>query len=357
MAKSPISILQELSIKEGYVPIYDFIGVKTDGIYNQFVCKVKCKEFSTEGVGYSKKDAKHNAAKNMLLLLPKKNEISILSPIANTIQISTPKICEPSSPRIQTLSSPNHVNYVGLLQEFCVQQKLMTKDILYEVVDESGPPHMRIFTIEVSVGSIREKGSAQCKKIAKQEAAKKLLQRLHPDIIDKFLKGNKNDTNCKVLEDIIQKLGVEISECIISKPELPVASLSKKAQMLYTKCTNKEFKVTRQDFLLKDLHDLFKKTYSNKISRNMKKKMQIVRDIYTNHADIIEEVMQDIVKALEVKIEKTILPSLTKNYIISLRLSSNPIITQFGMDETKDKAEIQAKYNVIVTVLTLLNIS
>lgn len=243
------------------------------------------------------------------------------------------------------------------MQEFCVQQKLMIKDILYEVIDESGPPHMRNFTIEVSVGSVREEGSAQCKKTAKQEAAKKLLQRLHPDIIDKFLERNKNDTNCKVLEDTIQKLGVEISECIISKPELPVASQSKKAQMLYMKCTNKEFKVTRQDFLLKDLHDSFEKTYSSKISCNIKKKMKTVRDIYTNHAGIIEEVIQDIVRALEVKIEKTILPSLTKSHIICLRLLSNPTIIQIGMDETKDKAEIQAKYNVIVTILTLLNIS
>lgn len=117
MAKSPVSTLQELSIKQGYVPIYDYIGVKTDGIYNQFVYRVNCKKFSAEGVGYSKKDAKHNAAENMLLLLAKENEISVLSPVANTIQISTPtKICEPSPPRIQTLSSPNHVNYVGLLQ-------------------------------------------------------------------------------------------------------------------------------------------------------------------------------------------------------------------------------------------------
>ncbi|KAM0726262.1 hypothetical protein ACS0PU_007446 [Formica fusca] len=303
MAKSPISVLQELSVKQGYVPIYNYTGVKKVGIYNQFVCRVECKQFNAE----------------------------VLSPVANKAQISTPtKICEPTSPsRIQALSNSN-VNYVGLLQEFCVQQKLMIKDILYEVVDESGPPHMRIFTIEASIGSVREK--------------------------DKLLKGNKN-TNYKMLEDTIRKLGIGISECIISEPALPVANLSKKAQTLYMKCNNKELKVTRQDFLLKDLHNLFEETYSNKISFNMREKMQTVRDKYTNHADIIEEVIQDIVRALEVKIEKTILPSLMKGYIICLRLSSNPIITQFGMDETKDKAEIQAKYNIIVTVLALLNIS
>ncbi|XP_070162406.1 RISC-loading complex subunit tarbp2-like isoform X1 [Polyergus mexicanus] len=341
MAKSPISVLQELSIKQGYVPIYNY-SMKKVGICDQFVCRVECKKFSAEGIGNSKKDAKQKAAENMLSLLSKENEISILSPVANKAQIPTStKICEPTTPsKIQAPSSPNHVNYVGMLQEFCVQQKLTIENILYEVVDESGPPHMRIFTIEASIGSIREKGLAQCKKIAKQEAAKKLLHHLHPDI-NKLLNGNKNDTNFKMLEDTIRKLGIGISECMISKPALPVASLSKKAQTLYMKYNDKELKVTRQDFLLKDLHNLFEETYSNKISCNMREKMRIVRDRYTNHADIIEEVIQDIVRALKVKIEKTILPSLMKGYIICLRLSSNPIITQFGMDEIKDKAEIQ----------------
>lgn len=243
------------------------------------------------------------------------------------------------------------------MQEFCAQRKLSINDILYEVVDESGPPHMKTFTIEASIGSLREKGSALCKKIAKQEAAKNLLQRLHPDI-NKLLKRNECEANCKeVLQETIQKLGIEISDCVISKPTLPVANLSKKAQALYMKCTNKELKVTRQEFLLKDLHDLFEKIYSSKISSNMKTKMQAVRNKYTNCANIIKEVIQDIERMLEIKIEKIVLPSLTKNYIICLRLSSQPIITQFGMGETEDKAEVQAMYNVIVTILTFLNIS
>lgn len=243
------------------------------------------------------------------------------------------------------------------MQEICVQQNLSVNDILYEVVNESGPAHMKTFTIEVSIGSAREKGSAPCKKTAKQEAAKNLLQRLYPDI-NKLLKRNENEAKCKeALQETIQKLGIRISDCVITKPTLPVANLSKKAQTLYMKCTNKELKVTRQEFLLKDLHDLFEKTYSSKISSNMQKKMQAVRDKYINCADIIKEVIQDIVRMLEIKIEKIVLPSLTKGCIISLRLSSQPVITQFGMGETEDKAEVQAMYNVIVTILTFLNIS
>lgn len=246
------------------------------------------------------------------------------------------------------------------MQEFCVQQKLSVNDVLYEVINESGPAHMKMFTIEVSIGSVRERGSAPCKKTAKQEAAKNLLKRLHPNVNELLERNNEknNEVNCKeALQETIQKLGIEISECVISKPTLPVANLSKRAQILYMKCTNKELKLTRQDFLLKDLHDLFEKTYSNKIPSNMRKKMQTVRDKYFNRADIIKEIIQDIIKTLGIKIEKIILPSLTKGCIISLRLSSHPIITQLGMGETEEKAEIQAMYNVIVTILTFLNIS
>lgn len=230
---------------------------------------------------------------------------------------------------------------------------------MYNVVDEKGPAHMKMFTIEVSIGSVREKGSAPCKKIAKQEAAKNLLQRLHPDVkVLLEISNEKNKASSKeMLQETIQKLGIEISECVINKPTLPVANLSKKAQTLYMKCTNKERKVTRQDFLLKDLHDLFEKTYSSKISFNMREKMRIVRDKYINHADVIKEVVQDIARTLEIKIEKIILPSITKGCIVSLRLSTQPMITQFGMGETEDEAEIQAMYNVIVTILTFLNIS
>ncbi|XP_025262336.1 RISC-loading complex subunit tarbp2 isoform X2 [Camponotus floridanus] len=364
MSKSPISLLQELGSKQGYVPIYNYVSVKKVGIYDRFVCRVDCKEFNAEGEGNSKKDAKHNAAEKMLSLLAAKNEISVLSPIANKVQTSMPiKTYESILPStMKTQSSPKIVNYVGLLQEFCVQQELLASNIVYKVVDERGPDHMKMFTIEVSIGSICEKGSASCKKIAKQEAAKNLLQHLHPDVKELLERNNEKNNKAsskEMLQETIQKLGIEISECVVSKPTLPVANLSKEAQTLYMKRTNKECKVTRQDFLLKNLHDLFERTYSTKISFNMREKMQIVRDKYINRADVkdVKEVVQDIARALEIKIEKIILPSITKGSIISLRLSSQPIITQLGMGETEDKAEIQAMYNVIVTILTFLNIS
>lgn len=239
-----------------------------------------------------------------------------------------------------------------------MQQQLSIQDILYKVVEESGPDHMKNFTVEVSVRSLRERGTAKCKKIAKQEAAKNLLQLLQPNINMENDKLNSKQLNKEELEDTIRKLGTEISECVISKPKLPLVEISKKAKALYMTRTDKKHKVTRQDFLLKDIHNAFEETYSNKISYNIRQKMKIVRDTCANNADIIQEVVQDIVKALEIKMEKGIIPSLTtENCMVSLRLLSRPIITQCGMDKTKYKAEIKAMYNVIVTILTLLNIS
>lgn len=132
MAKSPISLLQELAIKQGYVPIYNYVSEKKDGIYNRFVCRVDCKNFNAEGVGTSKKDAKQNAAKKMLSLLADKNEISVLLPIANKIETSKPvKICESILPSTtEAESSPKLVNYIGLLQVnfvICLSHNTMVK--------------------------------------------------------------------------------------------------------------------------------------------------------------------------------------------------------------------------------------
>lgn len=117
MAKSPINLLQELAIKQGYVPIYNYVGEKKDGTYNRFICRVDCKEFNAEGVGTSKKNAKQNAAEKMLSLLADKNEISLLSPLASKIQTSMSiETCKSISPSRMEIQSNSKLNYIGALQ-------------------------------------------------------------------------------------------------------------------------------------------------------------------------------------------------------------------------------------------------
>lgn len=67
MARSAISTLQEFSVKQGYMPVYNFYNNSN----NYFCCKVTYRDLSIDGQGRNKKEAKTNAATNMLLMLHK----------------------------------------------------------------------------------------------------------------------------------------------------------------------------------------------------------------------------------------------------------------------------------------------
>ncbi|XP_014467461.1 PREDICTED: uncharacterized protein LOC106740693 [Dinoponera quadriceps] len=181
MSKSPINILQEILVKEGYAPKY---FCSFDAFH--FKCEVTCKNLSASGTGTNKKEAKHNAALNMLSLLnvdlPSKgyqteNSMQSLK-LYQTMNINQSNdISSPSN-----ISSPAYAqmypecNYVGLLQELCVQYRLDLP--IYELVSESGPSHMKTFTIKSNIGCLNRTGIAHCKRSAKQEAAKNALQYL-----------------------------------------------------------------------------------------------------------------------------------------------------------------------------------
>ncbi|XP_011633125.1 interferon-inducible double-stranded RNA-dependent protein kinase activator A-like [Pogonomyrmex barbatus] len=418
MSKSVINVLQELSLKQGFIPIYNFTEKKSNENNLQFICNVSCKQFKTFGTGSSKKEAKHNAAENMLSLLDTNNEISLpadfslehiissnLSPVKNTVFT---KICETSlSP--QSVQSVD-CNYVGMLQELFQRLKIPANNIEYQVVSEEGPCHLKTFTIEVSVGSYKERGSAQCKKTAKQKAAKNLLLHFNQNIIspnttnqiitnlnkdnqktdslnetdqntgnlavtaqnidDLNIMKSKNVTNSNItinkitefnmksLENAIRELGTGILESVSNQSTLAVAKLSEKAKSFYLEYTNQEYKMDRQDpYVINNFHTLFEKNYSSKISYRMREKMQSIIDKYNDQMDLIREIRQDLEKALQVKIEEVNVKTVdsTKCHIICLRLLSSPRITQFGMGETKLKAESRAMYNLMMSILILLN--
>jgi RISC-loading complex subunit TARBP2 len=66
MNKTPVSILQEMMVKQGMIPDYELIHDGGGRHLNTFTYRVSCDGLIATGTGRCKKDAKHEAAKAML---------------------------------------------------------------------------------------------------------------------------------------------------------------------------------------------------------------------------------------------------------------------------------------------------
>lgn len=81
-------------------------------------------------------------------------------------------VAEPSS-------GPGPRSYVSLLNELC---ELYGMDVEYELVGDTGPPHMREFTIRASVGQHIRLARGTTKKAARQLAAQQLYSYLRDNL-------------------------------------------------------------------------------------------------------------------------------------------------------------------------------
>lgn len=122
MGKTPVMILQELGVKEGFLPAYTLAYSQTGKNLNVFTFEVKYKEYVAVGQAFNKKEAKQNAAQNMLTLIneTKSKSIPIITPVLplKSINTSTSISSALASSAWPCQSSPleNLKNYVGSLQ-------------------------------------------------------------------------------------------------------------------------------------------------------------------------------------------------------------------------------------------------
>jgi len=213
---------------------------------------------------------------------------------------------------------------------------------------------MKMFTTEIKVGSFQKMATAHCKKLAKQEAAKLMLQDLNKyiqiDIEKQDENVDKKNVDVKQMYEDIQKLSIEIHQC---EPVQSFEEMTKRAETLFVK--QKMKKEITQNYLIKDCHTLFQRKYSSKIPDSMREKMKMICDKYADQIDLIQKMIQEIESALEVKLQQININNYRKDYLICLRLTSHPNITQFGIGETDDKAKTHAMYNIILTILTFLS--
>ncbi|KAG7207946.1 hypothetical protein KM043_009532 [Ampulex compressa] len=172
MDKTPVTILQELMVKQLCIPAYEEINKLPE---RGFVIRVKCKDLCADGTGLNKKEAKHAAAKKMLSLIAENDKSksipSTVLPVLNSEHksLSNTTKAQPCQPQM--------INYVGLLNEFCAKYKFPSPE--YNV-NSYGPP----FTMTCRVHNIKEEATANNKKEAKQEVSHKVAMGETKDAAD-----------------------------------------------------------------------------------------------------------------------------------------------------------------------------
>lgn len=156
--KTPVTLLHEYLMKGGEVPDYKLVynGVGTHDPLFQY--EVSAKGLVAEGKGKSKKEAKHDAARSLLLKLKDKNAleevVSVVSPYEHSLK----------------------ENAVGQLQDFCTLHN--TALPRYEFIRDEGLAHAKVFGIRCRVSSFFTEAEARTKKQAKQQASHLMLLKL-----------------------------------------------------------------------------------------------------------------------------------------------------------------------------------
>ncbi|XP_063035263.1 RISC-loading complex subunit TARBP2 isoform X1 [Melospiza melodia melodia] len=165
--KTPISLLQEYGTRLGRTPGYDLLKAEGQAHQPNFTFRVTLGDISCTGQGPSKKAAKHKAAEVALRLL--RGGGAMLEPLEHRgppLEMKAPV----SPPQAEC-------NPVGALQELVVQKGWRLPE--YTVTQESGPAHRKEFTMTCRVERFVEIGSGTSKKLAKRNAAAKMLVRIH----------------------------------------------------------------------------------------------------------------------------------------------------------------------------------
>lgn len=154
--QNPIGRLQELAIR-GSEPVARFDLKEAGGEPHAptFVIEATFRNLSTTGIGASKKQAKNMAAQALLRLVESGAEESSPCTLVENTAVG---------------------NKVGELQEICSTQGYPSA--WYEEREPTGPSHSRHFTIVCELESYQEVGEGATKKIAKREAAAKMVTRL-----------------------------------------------------------------------------------------------------------------------------------------------------------------------------------
>lgn len=157
--KTPITILQELCMKRhSALPYYDLMADGTEEPLKIFAYSVDVFGQTATGQGKSKKDAKHEAAINILNILKGMNEFK--ADLHDQVNQQRPQIAEGG-------------DAIGQLLDICVQKDW--PHATFELRKACGTAHNPFFEYECRIASLVRVGGSSTKKGAKQFAAQEML--------------------------------------------------------------------------------------------------------------------------------------------------------------------------------------
>ncbi|XP_072262236.1 RISC-loading complex subunit TARBP2 isoform X2 [Pyxicephalus adspersus] len=185
--KTPISLLQEYGTRVGKTPVYDLLKAEGQAHQPNFTFRVSIGDTNCTGQGPSKKAAKHRAAEVCLSRLKVGDMFGVCEDNSAVLTVEPtedseirPDMSPPSPTRDNTVdvkpplsAQQSECNPVGALQELVVQKGWRLPE--YTVTQESGPAHRKEFTMTCRVEKFLEIGSGTSKKLAKRNAAAKML--------------------------------------------------------------------------------------------------------------------------------------------------------------------------------------
>lgn len=175
--KTEVSLLHELLSKRGKTPNYELL--QTEGETHEPTFRYKVTFGKDYGIGSasSKKQAKHQAARDLLRIfgvdvthfdLPVKEEVG-----ADGVDAAGDDMANP----------------IGRLQEMCTLKRWTPPK--YDTHTEEGEPHKKNFVMSCTVMNLTEVGEGSSKKMAKRRAAQKILKLMksqaEEDIGNRFL--------------------------------------------------------------------------------------------------------------------------------------------------------------------------
>jgi len=204
--KTAVSVLQEICAKSRLdTPVYEVVSTTGNAHEPIFNLKTTIGDLVVTSQGNSKKKAKQSAALNMISLLNQlgKNN-SIVQQIEKINQSKSSSSSNRTNQNRQARSSDKREksknndltkvasqiqleqislepddkdsNPIGDLIE--ITQKFSINPPKYEFDESEGPAHSRVFVCHVKFGDFKEPGYGKSKKLAKRQAALKMIESL-----------------------------------------------------------------------------------------------------------------------------------------------------------------------------------